>query len=74
MPWDFIALTKPRLLITVATTVLLASVLRVAHREREHGEYRLVAVDGAGVVDRQAAVGVAVEGEADVGTAPRAPP
>ena len=39
----------------------------VAQREGEHGEQLVAVDDGALVVDREAAVGVAVEGEADVG-------
>ncbi len=62
-----IAWTKPRLLITVATTVSLDNrpLSRIA--SARIGE-DLVAVDELTVrVDRQAAVGVAVEGDAQVG-------
>ena len=52
---------------TVATTVSSASRPRSRMRQREHGQ-DLVAVDDRAVgVDRQAPVGVAVVGDADVG-------
>ena len=67
MPDSRIASWKPRLDITVTTTASPASWLRPLELRREHGE-DLVAVEGLAVaVDRQAAVRVAVEGEAGVG-------
>ena len=66
-PAASIAWTKPRLLITVATTVSSTSWPASAIAEGEDRE-DLVAVDDlALVVDGQAPVGVAVEGEPDVG-------
>ena len=51
----------------MATTVSWASVAALVEVDGEH-RHQLVAVDGrAGVVDGEAAVGVAVEGEAGVG-------
>ena len=62
-----IACTKPRLLITVATTVSFLQPARLAHREREDRQDLVAVDDPARVVDGEAAVGVAVEGDADVG-------
>ena len=67
MPSRSIAWSSPRLLITVATRVSWASAPRSFSDDRED-RHDLVAVDlGAGGVDREAAVGVAVVGDAEVG-------
>ena len=58
---------NPRLLITVATSVLPDELVGVAHGEREDGQDPVAVDVGAGRVDGEAAVGVAVVRDAEVG-------
>ena len=67
IPASRIARRRPRLLITVTTSVSSVSRPRSAEVERAH-RHDLVAVDDpARRVDREDPVGVAVEGEPDIG-------
>ena len=67
MPWRAMPWRNPRFDITVATTVSCGSAPRALAVDGEDGE-EVVAVDHrTGAVDRDQPVGVAVEGETEVG-------